>query len=73
MFACKLAKCKFTRPPCGVAPVGDMFQHKIDKIFRDPPIVFGITDDILIVGSDADVRDHSRPMRQVMQIWCCEN
>ena len=30
-----------------------MFQRKIDKSFKDLPNVFGIADDILVVGYDA--------------------
>ena len=43
----------------GVVPAGNMFQWKIDEIFNDMPNVFGITDDILVVGYDDDGRDHS--------------
>ena len=43
-------------------PAEDMFQicskEKIDEIFKDLPNVFGITDDILVVGYDADGKDH---------------
>ena len=45
-----------------------MFQHKINVIFKEPPNVFGITDDILIVGYDPDGRYHDRMLRSVMQI-----
>ena len=41
---------------------------KNDKIFNAIPNVFGIADEILIVGYDADCRDHDRTLRQVMQI-----
>ena len=34
-----------------------MFQRKIDEIFRDLPHVFGIADDILVVGNDIDGKD----------------
>ena len=33
-------------------PAGDIFQHKIDEIFRDMPNMFGITDNILVIGYD---------------------
>ena len=33
-----------------------MFQDKIDEIFKDLPNVFGIVDDILVVGYDDDER-----------------
>ena len=35
-----------------------MFQCKIDKIFKDLPIVFGIADDTLVVGYDSNGKDH---------------
>ena len=36
---------------------------KIGKLFKDPLNVFGIADDILIVGYDSDGRDHDRTLR----------
>ena len=36
------------------SPTGDMFQCKIDEIFRNLPNVFGIANDILVVGYDPD-------------------
>ena len=39
-------------------PAGDMFQQKINETFKALPIVFGIAVDILIVGYDADCKDH---------------
>ena len=34
--------------------VGDLFKYKIDDIFIELTNVFGIANDILIVGYDAD-------------------
>ena len=45
-----------------------MIQQKIDEKFKDLCNVFGIADDTLIVGNDADGRDQDRTLRQVMQI-----
>ena len=45
-----------------------MFQQKIDEIFKDLPNVFGITDDILVVGYDANGRDHDKTLTGVMHI-----
>ena len=39
-----------------------MFQQKIDDILKDLLNVFGITDDILIVGYDVDGKDHNRKL-----------
>ena len=51
----------------GAAPAGDMFQRKIDEIFNDMPNVFGITDDILVVGYEDDGRDHDEAVQKVLQ------
>ena len=42
----------------GVALVGNMLQQKIDEVFNDMPNVFGIANDILVVGYEDDGRDH---------------
>ena len=51
-----------------VASARDMFQHKIDYIFKDIPTMFGIADDILVVSYDDDGSDHDRILRLVMQL-----
>ena len=43
-----------------MAPAGDMFQCKIDEIFKKLLGVFCIADEIFIVGYDADGKDHDR-------------
>ena len=47
-------------------PAGDMFQRKIDEIFKDMPNVFGIADDILVTGYKADVKDHDETAWRVL-------
>ena len=42
----------------GAALAGDMFQRKINEIYKDLPNVFGIADDILVVGYEPDSKDH---------------
>ena len=37
-----------------------MFQREVDSIFKDLPDVFGIPDDILVVGYDKDGKDMMR-------------
>ena len=39
-----------------VVPVGDMFQQKIDEIFKELNNVVGIADNILKVGYDVNSR-----------------
>ena len=48
-----------------------MFQCKIDKIFNDIPKVFGIADDILVIGYDKDGADHDRAVYKVLK--CCQD
>ena len=54
---------RFTRLTFIVVPAGDMFQGKIDEIFQDIPNVFGITDDILIVGYDTNCIDQDKTLK----------
>ena len=44
-----------------------------EKLIKDIPNIFGIADEILIVGCDADRRDGDRAPRQVMQLCQQEN
>ena len=44
-----------------------MFQHKIDEIFSDIPNVFGIADDILVIGYDKNGADHDAAIHKVLQ------
>ena len=44
-----------------------MFQRKIDEIFNDLPNVFGIADDILVVGYQADGKDHDKTLQKVLK------
>ena len=46
-----------------------MFQRKIDKIVKELPNVFGIADDILVVGYEADGKDHDELLQRVLQIY----
>ena len=43
-----------------------MFQHKIDEIFNDILNVFGITDDILVIGYDENGADHDAAVHKVL-------
>ena len=51
----------------GVALAGNMFQWKIDEVFNDMPNIFGITDDILVVGYEDDCRDHDKTFQRLVQ------
>ena len=47
------------RPLLGAAPAGDIIQGKRDKIFKELPNVFGIADDIPVIGYDDDSTNHT--------------
>ena len=55
-FACPSGRYQYKHLPFGAVLVGDMFQCKIDKIFMSN--VFGIADDILVIGYKKDGADH---------------
>ena len=44
-----------------------MFQWKIHEIFNDMPNVFGIADDILVIGYDKDRTDHDEAVYDVLR------
>ena len=48
-------------------PVGNMFQCKIDEIFSDMPNVFGIVDNILVIGYNNNGADHDAVVHKVLQ------
>ena len=68
-FACPFGRYSSKCLPFGAALAEDMFQHKIDKIFNDMPNVFGIADDILVIGYDKDATDHDKAVYKVLK-WC---
>ena len=53
-----LTRYRYKRLPVGAAPAGDMFQHRINEIFKNLPNVFGIADYILAIDYDTDGKDH---------------
>ena len=63
-FSCQFARYRYKRLSFGAGPTGDMFRRKIDVIFKDLLNVFGITDDILVVGYDRDGKDHDETLQQ---------
>ena len=69
MFACQFGRYRYKHLSFGTALVGDIFQHKIDETFNDIPIVFGITDNILVIGYDKDRTDHDEAVYKVLS-WC---
>ena len=53
-FVCQFGRYRCKRLPFGVVLTGDMFQCKIDEIFKNLPKVFHIAGNILVVGYYTD-------------------
>ena len=68
MIACQFGGYRITRLLFRVALAGDTFQQKIDEIFKGLPSIFSTAKDSLIVGYDADDRDHDKNLSLVTQI-----
>ena len=66
-FACPFGRYHYKHLPFGAVLVVNMFQRKIDKIFNDSPNVFGIADDILVIGHDKDRADHDEAIYSVLR------
>ena len=67
MFACPFGRYLDKHLPFGAMPAGNMFQCKIDKIFNDMPKVFGIADNILVIGYNKDWTDHDEAVYSVLR------
>ena len=61
-----MASIGYKELPFRAVPVGNMFQCKIDKIFSDMPNVFGIMDDILVIGYDKNGADHDAAVHKLL-------
>ena len=68
-FACPFGRYRYKCWPFRAALAGNMFQCKIDEIFYDIPNVFGIADDILVIGYDKDGTNHNEAVYKVLR-WC---
>ena len=66
-FVCQFGRYRYKCLPFMAVPVGDMFQCKIDEIFNDMPNIFGIADDILVIGYNNDGKDHDKAVYGVQK------
>ena len=62
MSTCQFGRYRFIRQQFGLAPVGNIFQQKVHVIFKDLHNIFGTAHDIVILGYDADDRDHDKTL-----------
>ena len=49
-FTCPFGRYHYKHLPFGAVPVDNMFQRKTDEKFNDIPNIFGIADNILVIG-----------------------
>ena len=66
-FACPFGQYQYEHLLFREVPAGHMFQCKIDEIFSDMPSVFGIADDILVIGYNENGADHDTVVHKVLQ------
>ena len=66
-FASPFGRYWYRCLPFGAALVGTMFQCKVNEIYNDMPNVFGIADDILMIGYGKDRRDHDEAVYSVLK------
>ena len=66
-FACLFGRYRYKWLPFGAVLAGGMFQCKIDEIFNDVLNVFGIADNILVIGYDKDGADHDKAVYKVLK------
>ena len=50
--ACQFGRYRHARLAFSAPTAGNMFQQKVNAIFKDIPNIFGVVDDFLIVGFD---------------------
>ena len=67
MFACPFGRYQYKHLPFGAPPAGNTFQCKIKEIFNDMPNVFGIADDILVIGYDEDGTDDNEAVYNMLR------
>ena len=66
-FSCLFGRYQYKHLPFGAVPAGNMFQHKIDKIFNDMPNIFGIADNILVIGYGKNRADHDKAVYSMLK------
>ena len=56
IFACQFGRYRYKRLPFVAAPAGDIFQRKIDEIFKDMAMYLVLW--MIVAGYEADGKDH---------------
>ena len=68
-FSCPFGRYCYKHLLFGASLAGYIIQRKIDEIFNDITNVFGIADDILVIGYNKDEADHDEAVYSVLE-WC---
>ena len=68
MFTCPFGRYRYKHLLFGTVPAGNMFQCKIDEIFNNIPNIFGIADDILVIGYNEDGADHDEVVYNIAKV-----
>ena len=67
--SCSFGRYIYVWLPFVMAPAGNMFQRKIDKLFWGLPKMFGIVDNILIACFNYMGRDHDATLKKALRIF----
>ena len=66
-FSYPFGRYQYKHLPFRAVSAGDMFPCIIDEIFNDMPNVFGIADNILVIGYDKNRADHNEAVYSVLR------
>ena len=58
---------RFMRLPFGLNCAQDVFQKKVDETFSDITGVYGISDDIIVIGYTSDGSDHDANLTAILE------
>ena len=67
-FNTELGRYRYTVMPFGITVTGDVFQRKLDQCFGQIDQVIVIADDIMVVGNQANHRDHDIALTNLLEM-----
>ena len=70
-FNTPFGRYRFRRLPFGITLSQDIFQRKLDEVYRGIPNVMGIADDIVVCGSTK--AEHDQAFRKLLKAVCKHN
>ena len=66
-FNTEFGRYRYTVMPFGATVAGDVFQCKVDECFGHIPNVIVIADDIIVVGKQANHKDHDQVLTTLLE------